>query len=649
MKLSVVIVNYNVKYFLEQCLHSVLKAAKNIDTEIFVVDNNSVDGSCAMVIEKFPQVKLIENKRNTGFAVANNQAIRQSTGEYVLLLNPDTLIEEDTFSKTIAFMDAHPEAGGLGVKMIDGKGDYLPESKRGFPSPMVAFYKIFGLSSLFPKSRRFNQYYMGHLDKDAVNEVDVLAGAFMLLRRKTLDKVGLLDEDFFMYGEDIDLSYRIIKGGYKNYYFPETRIIHYKGESTKKGSVNYVRMFYNAMSIFAQKNLSSRNAAIFSFTINLAIYFRASLAIISRFFKNIALPLADAAIMYIGIVQLATKWSTFAFGEPFYFPINFYTIAAPIYIIIWLLSIYYSGGYERKSKPFSITQGIISGTIIILIGYALLPETWRFSRAMILISTVCNILSINIFRIIIHYIWPEKFQFDIGQKSHIAIVGSEAEAQHVTDVLNQSSLKYEYIGFINPNSENNRHAIGNISQIEDIVKINKIDEIIFCSANMTAQQIIEQMLQLDGKSVHFKIAPPESLSIIGSNSIDTAGDLYTVDFNTIIKPQNIRNKRTFDILLSIGFFIVSPILCLITHSFGKLYKNIFSVMFGLKSWVGFSGKSQNPALPKIRKGILNQALIKYGKNATTEQCEKTDLLYAKDYQLYNDFIIVIRGLKYISK
>lgn len=648
MKLSVVIVNYNVKYFLEQCLHSVVKAMQSVETEIFVVDNNSVDGSCAMVAEKFPQVKLIENKKNTGFAVANNQAIRQSTGEYVLLLNPDTMIEEDTFSKTVKFMDEHPDAGGLGVKMIDGKGNFLPESKRGFPSPMVAFYKIFGLSSLFPKSRRFNQYYMGHLDQNETNPVDVLAGAFMLLRRSALDKVGLLDEDFFMYGEDIDLSYRIIKGGYKNYYFPETRIIHYKGESTKKGSVNYVRMFYNAMSIFAQKNLSARNAKIFSFVINCAIYFRAFLALISRFVKQIALPLADASIMYAGIALLSTKWSEYIF-EGGHFPKEFFTIVAPTYVLIWILSIYYSSGYENKAKPFCVTRGIAIGTLIILVGYALLPEEFRFSRAMIMFGAIFSLLAVNILRIAINYIWPTRFSFDIGQKSHIAVVGTQEEAERVVDVLNQSTLKYQYAGFISPQADTERKAIGNIGQISEIVKINKINELIFCSANMTAQQIIEQMLQLDGDTVHFKIAPPESLSIIGSNSIDTAGDLYTVDFNTIVKPQNIRNKRTFDILMSLALLVTSPILWFVCKAPARLYCNIFRVMFGQMSWVGFSGRSKNPVLPKIRKGVLSQALIKYGPNATLEQCEKIDLLYAKDYQLYIDLVIVAKGLKYLSK
>ena len=258
MKLSVVIVNYNVKYFLEQCLHSVFKAGQGIAMEVFVVDNNSVDGSVQMIKEKFSQVILIENKDNKGFAKANNQAIDRSTSEYVLLLNPDTVVEENTFRQIIDFMDTHPDAGGLGVKMVDGKGHFLPESKRGLPTPAVAFYKIFGFSSLFPKSKTFGRYHLGFLDKNEIHEVEILSGAFMLLRKSVLDKIGLLDESFFMYGEDIDLSYRIIKAGYKNYYFPKTRIIHYKGESTKKSSVNYVFVFYNAMIIFARKHFSQK-------------------------------------------------------------------------------------------------------------------------------------------------------------------------------------------------------------------------------------------------------------------------------------------------------------------------------------------------------------------------------------------------------
>ncbi len=254
MQLSVVIVNYNVKYFLEQALHAVRKACIDIESEVFVVDNHSLDGSCDMVRNLFPEVNLIENKDNFGFAKANNQAIRLSRGKYILLLNPDTVIEEDCFKKVIKFMDQTPDAGAVGVKMIDGSGKFLPESKRGLPTPEVAFYKISGLAALFPKSKKFGKYHLGFLNQDQIHEVDVLAGAFMMLRHDVLQEVGLLDEDYFMYGEDIDLSYCINKAGFKNYYFPDTTIIHYKGESTKKTSVNFVFTFYKAMVIFAQKH-----------------------------------------------------------------------------------------------------------------------------------------------------------------------------------------------------------------------------------------------------------------------------------------------------------------------------------------------------------------------------------------------------------
>ncbi|NQV03069.1 MAG: glycosyltransferase family 2 protein, partial [Bacteroidia bacterium] len=301
MNLSIIIVNYNVKYFVEQCIHSIQKAVNGLSMEIFVVDNNSVDGSVRMIREKFPDVHLIENKDNKGFSRANNQAIRKAKGEYILVLNPDTILEDDTLTKCTKFMDEHPDAGGLGVKMIDGKGKFLPESKRGLPSPSVAFFKMFGFSSLFPRSKLFNKYHLGYLDKNKTHEVDVLAGAFMMLRKSVLNKIGLLDEDFFMYGEDIDLSYRITQAGYKNYYFPGTRIIHYKGESTKKSSMNYVFMFYTAMIIFARKHFSKENARIYSLLINLAIYLHAFLSIATRFLTRIALPFSDALLIYGGI------------------------------------------------------------------------------------------------------------------------------------------------------------------------------------------------------------------------------------------------------------------------------------------------------------------------------------------------------------
>ena len=277
MKLSVVIVNYNVRYYLEQCLDSVLKATKNIEAEVLVFDNHSKDGSVDYLKTRFPQVHFIESNHNLGFARGNNVAIRQSQGQYVLLLNPDTFVGEEVLADTLAFMEAHPKAGALGVRMLKNTGEPALESRRGLPSPMTAFYKMCGLCARFPKSRRFGRYYMGYLPWDKPAQIEVVSGAFCLLRRKVLDDVGLLDEDFFMYGEDIDLSYRVLKGGYENWYFPAS-IMHYKGESTQKSSFRYVHVFYDAMLIFFRKHYSHLNILI-TWPIRLAVLFKATMAL----------------------------------------------------------------------------------------------------------------------------------------------------------------------------------------------------------------------------------------------------------------------------------------------------------------------------------------------------------------------------------
>ncbi len=283
MQLSVIIVNYNVKYFLEHCLGSVIKAARNIETEIFVVDNNSTDGSKLFFHNKFPEVTFIWSEKNEGFSKANNRALPQAKGEYILFLNPDTLVAEDVFEKCISFIKTKNDAVACGVKMINGKGQFLKESKRGFPSPVTSFYKLSGLSKLLPRSKIFGKYHLGYLDENTNHEVDVLAGAFMMVPKKILDNTGGFDEDFFMYGEDIDLSYRIQRAGYKNFYFTETCVIHFKGESTNKESLKYVKLFYQAMSIFAKKHYGTAKAGIYNFFIQLAIYFRAGVAGLSRF------------------------------------------------------------------------------------------------------------------------------------------------------------------------------------------------------------------------------------------------------------------------------------------------------------------------------------------------------------------------------
>ena len=278
MKLSVVIVSYNVRALLTACIDSVVKAAEGIDTEVFVVDNHSADDTVEVIARDYPWVHLIDNKENLGFSKANNMAIRQSAGEYVLLLNPDTVVAEGTLRGAVAFMDQHPEAGGAGVRMHNADGTLAPESRRAVPTPFVAARKMLGFSK---------RYYMSHLPWDKPGKIEVVSGAFMLLRRKAIDQVGLLDEDFFMYGEDIDLSYRLLQGGWPNWYLP-LDIVHYKGQSTQKSDFRYVHVFYQAMLIFFRKHYSHLSF-FFSVPVKVAIYFRATLALVDIIRKKLHL------------------------------------------------------------------------------------------------------------------------------------------------------------------------------------------------------------------------------------------------------------------------------------------------------------------------------------------------------------------------
>jgi len=652
MKLSVIIVNYNVKYFLEQCLYSVIKANKGLGIEVFVVDNNSVDGSVKMVMDKFPEVIIIENKENLGFSKANNQAMLLAKGEYVLLLNPDTVVEDDTFTKVIQFMDSHPEAGGLGVKMIDGKGKFLPESKRGLPTPTVAFYKVFGLSRLFPKSKIFAKYHLGYLDKDQVHSIDILAGAFMLIRKETLDKTGYLDETFFMYGEDIDLSYRILKAGYKNYYFPETRIIHYKGESTKKSSINYVLVFYNAMIIFAKKHFSQKNAKLFSFLINLAIYLRAFIAITDRFLQRIILPLTDFAIIYTGFYYIKIYWEkNYLFPREGHYPIEYITLVVPAYILIWLLAVYLSGGYDKPIKSFKIFQGLVIGTLVILVIYALLSEEYRFSRALIVMGAIWSLVIMFAIRLTLSFLKFKNVRFESGKNRNFVIVGDKEETERVTSVLNQTSINPGFIGLVDVNENRNKENgfVGSLAQIKEIIEIYKIDEVIFCAKNMTAQEIINKMSELKNTQVDYKIAPPESLYIIGSNSIDTSGDLYVVNINSISKFSNKRNKRFFDTLTSIVLLSLFPVLIFIVKNIPGFFKNIFLVLFAQRSWVGYYNNKETSKLPVIHKGVLTPADAFHAKTLDDEMITRLNMIYARDYKIMNDLNILIKGIREIGR
>lgn len=643
MTISIIIVNYNVKFFLEQCIRSVYQAKNGLDIEIIVVDNHSVDGSVQMIKDKFPEVILIANHQNVGFSKANNQGIRIVKGKYILLLNPDTMLQEDTLVKCLQFMETHPDAGAMGVKMFDGKGNFLPESKRALPTPLVAFYKIFGLSKLFPKSKIFGKYHLTYLDNNQIHQVDVLSGAFMFIRKEVLDKIGELDEDYFMYGEDIDLSYRITQAGYHNYYYPHTSIIHYKGESTKKSTVNYVITFYKAMVIFAHKHFSHSYAKFFQFFIYLAIYTRASISIIYRFIQKLAIPFLDVLCISFLIWGFA-RWyeKNFKLSDT-YFDKTLVAIGTLIYATIMVWNVYFQGGYEKHPKYKNILQGIGSGFLTILVVYALLPEEWRFSRFIILTGAIWSIFYFTISRWLFYYMALKKYSYlSHVLPKNILIIGDDEEFERVKQILHNIPVSINYIGLIATYSEPSQHPhfAGYLHDIEEIIKMENIDEVIFCSKHLHAKDIIHWMIKLSYLPVHYKIAPPNEWYIIGSNDIHSQGELYTLEFKTILFPENQRKKRWLDLFLSICCLMSLPIIIWFFKNKKQLVQNIVDVLLGKKTWIGF-GKYYDDTLPKIKPSVIFIGKLN-GFNEHSEKAKELSYLYSKNYTPYTDLIAFIK-------
>jgi O-antigen biosynthesis protein len=618
MQLSIIIVNYNVKYFLEHCLISVLAACKNISSEIWVVDNASTDDSVSMVQQKFLSVKLIANTKNVGFAKANNQALAQATGQYILYLNPDTILPEDSLIKCLNYLQKNPKVGALGAKLIDGKGVFLPESKRGFPSPSAAFFKISGLSSIFSKSKFFNKYHAGYLSTHTTNEVDVLVGCFMIMPAALAKKLGGFSEDYFMYGEDIDLSYMVQKAGYTNVYFADTTVIHYKGESTKKGSLNYVKLFYKAMIIFAQKHLHGRGKGVFIFLIQCAIFLRATLSVVNSFFKQIMWFLADAGVMLFSLLYTKHLWISYVKPGTYYPPamLNIFLLA---YIFIWLCSLYLSGAYDVPVKKQSIWKGIGIGTLLTLSIYGLLPEQYRFSRGITLVGACLSGAIIWSIRALLQRIGTIP---TVNSGNNILTVcNNDAGILHL---LQKAGIQKDVVGNIGIHEVQDNN-LGTLQDINTIAKYYKANEIIFGFPDVSFKKIIQLIEQL-GPSYNYKIHANGTTSIIGSNSKHTAGDLYAANWHfAIATPFGRRNKRVFDILACMALFISLPINFIWLDN-KKFLPHIIKVLFGSHTWIGYV--NQQDALPNLKPSIfsvpikgssINTAAINlnYARNYTT--------------------------------
>ena len=645
MTLSVIIVNYNVKYFLEQSLCSVAKACKNITAEIIVVDNNSTDGSREFLLQRFTTINFIWNSVNVGFAKANNQALATAQGEYILFLNPDTIVPEDCFENCIRFLESHQQAGALGIRMIDGAGKFLKESKRAFPSPLTSLYKLTGLTKLFPRSKIFGKYHLGNLSENENHEVDVLAGAFMMIPKKILNEIGSFDETFFMYGEDVDLSYRVQKAGYKNYYFAESTIIHFKGESTKKGSLNYVRLFYSAMSLFVKKHYSGSRAGVFNFLIQTGILLRAVLSVIAKFLQSIGLPMLDAAVIFMSFWCIKYLWSNFIRKEVNYSP-NMLIIAFPVFTVMFLAASYYSGLYNKGYKQSQLNRSTLTAALVLLSGYALLPESIRFSRGILLFGIVMAFIVMSLLRLLfMHWSLLSRVEEEDGYRQTI-IVASENDFITVTEIMQNAGMPERVLGRVDKSLTSSSKALGSIYQINHLLKMYPVKEIIFCEDGLSFKEIITMVQQLP-EGVRNKFHASGSSSIMGSDSKDVSGKYVTANTKyTIDNAVNRRNKNLLDVVISIIFLLSFPLHILLQKKPLQFFINVLTVLLRKKTWVGYATGLDK--LPLIKNGILTSTTLPATVNdLPIESLYLSDEWYATSYSVSTDIKKIIRGYKYL--
>lgn len=606
--------------------------------EVWVVDNRSVDGSCAMVRAQFPEVRLIASLENLGFSKANNLAIDRAEGNWVLLLNPDTVIQEDTLVKCLSFAEAHPQLGGLGVPMVDGNGRYLPESKRGIPTPAAAFWKISGLYRLAPRSSTLNRYYMGHLPADATNEIEILSGAFMWMRKAALNQVGLLDERYFMYGEDIDLSWRLQKGGWENHYFAGTSIIHYKGESTKKGSLNYVLVFYRAMQIFARTHFSGPGGRAMHALIQCAIYARAALAIASRVFSAIRLPAAEWLLLWgtlVGLLQAYGNWQGIGYDW------NWTAPAMGIYALIWLLAIKFQGGYDRPWRWSAIGRGIAAGSLVLLASYGLLPEAARFSRAILLLGTAAVPLILAVTRWIAPGLTGSRME---ERPRRLYVSGPEdlgriRELVRTMDIL--EPVEMGDIFALHPgdapmdNHESGCRWLGDLNALNEAIRVHGFNEVIMSGRDVSASKMIQAMSAVPRREVRFRIAWTDGGQIVGAGGPERGA--ITEHQRAIFKASSRRQKRTLDVLVSVGVMLISPLLLLTRRA--SWLAAALDVLIGHVTWVGYE-----KALGQEPSGNRRGSVFQRVEHVRDRVNQRRLLTYVRDYRWTMDLQVIWEAL-----
>ncbi|MBS1738989.1 MAG: glycosyltransferase [Bacteroidetes bacterium] len=647
MKVSVIIVNFNVQYFLEVCLHSVMRALAGIEFEVFVVDNLSKDGSLEMVRKKFPQVRLIANQENVGFGRANNQAYSLCTGEYVLFLNPDTVLPEDFFTKCLAYLDKHPSVGGIGPRLIDGKGQFAPDAKKSFPSLSVALFKGTGINRLFPKSPLFNRYYAVHIGEHQTAEVDALSGCCMMMRQSAIKQAGgAFDEDFFMYFEDGDLCYRIRKAGLTNIYYPDVTVVHYKGESTRKSTLSYVRVFNEAFAIFAKKHYSRQYARLFLLFINLGVALRAVLGAFKTLLKVVRMPLLDVLVLFALLWIIKDYWTQDVKDIK---PIPLLSVYAtfPVYLLLWLIMLYLNGAYDKPYRAVRVVRGMVVGTVLCLAYLGLLPSSLRYSRAIIVLTGISGIILLPLMYEVLYRVGILKLvHFDALPKKAV-IAGTHEQFDQTVSILRKIHYAPDIYGRVAISEEQGNDCVASLDTMKSFLQTAAINEVIFCADKIPYSTILEQM-EVCGRKYDYKIHLTNSLSFVGSNSSDTSGDLYIADrrFN-IARFSEQRNKRVMDVILSLCLLVFSPVLIWRIERPGQYLRNCFRVLFGQRSWVGYSLLSAE--LPDLKLSILPPYNILTNYTPSDVAKSLIDEAYATHYHVSHDLSIVWGNRRFLGR
>ncbi|NOX17191.1 MAG: glycosyltransferase [Chlorobi bacterium] len=648
LDLSIIIVNYNVKEFLQNLIYSIERAVENISFEIIVIDNASSDGSIEMLKEKFPNVKLFANEKNIGFGAANNVGFENAKGKYFLIINPDVIVKEDTFSKMIEFMENNKDAGMAGCKVLNPDGTLQLACRRSFPGPWTSFTKVTGLSKLFPKSRLFAKYNLTFLDENKTYEVDAISGSFMFMRREVYEKIGGFDTRFFMYGEDLDLCFRAQQAGYKVFYYPETEIIHYKGESTKRSDIDETKKFYEAMRLFVKKHLSS--SIFVGIILRLAITLRKAVAFLNVYKLIITAVLVDGALFAAAL----------SFAEKVYRPGTWHgfpdDVKPWVFIIPAIVQILISatvGSYKKNS--ISILR-ILSSLIVGLIVLSSIPfffKQFAFSRAALLITYGILIAILPLWRLLFRMFSGAGFGTKT-EKMKTLIVGTEEDALQLSKKLisNVTSL-FSVVGLISvQRGEIGKEidgfkVVGSLENLKKIIDEEKIDRVIFPSENLEYGKIFSTVSACNESNVDFMVAGKELDFMVGKSNITVLDDIpfLKLEYN-ISKPSHKLIKILFDYSLSLLFLILYLPAFLWSAVSSKnsefiiFILSIPSVLSGKKSIVGqFQIESVNE-LYVGKPGLTGLWFTESVDLKDGDEIKKLNIFYARNQNIWLDFEIL---------